>query len=434
MATATRTTPQLPYGVGRASAAFIGVAVALAALVALGVFAYAYQFREGEQVTGMRNLGTMGGATWGLYIVFVVYFVGVSFAGVTISAMIRLLNLDHLRPVARMAELLTIVALILGVMSVLVDLGQPGRGIVNLLRYARPQSPFFGTMTLVLSGYLFASITYFYLDSRKDAAAMARRPSRLQGFYRLWAAGYRNTPEEQARHRRTTFWLALAIIPLLVVAHSTLGFIFGIQGGAAGWFSALQAPAFVVLAGVSGIGHIIVMAALARRFLHLEEQLPIRVFAWLGNMLAVLIVAALYFVVAEMLTAGYAAHVHEGEVSSSLLTGDYAWLFWSTIGMFLISLALLFGQFVTGRYSLVLLVIPAVLVNLAAIGKRFLIVVPSQTQGRLLPYEPGTYTPTWVEYSIVIGMMALGALAIALFFKIFPIMEVETSDGSVSDA
>ncbi len=431
MATATRTTPQLPFGVGRAGAGFLVLAVALTALVILGVVAYGYQFIEGEAVTGMRSLGTMGGATWGLYIVFVVYFVGVSFAGVTVAAMIRLFDLEQLRPIARMAELLTVVALVLGALSVLVDLGQPGRGIVNLLRYARPQSPFFGTMTLVLSGYLFASLVYLYLDGRRDAALLAQRPSRLRGFFRLWAAGYQDTPEEQERHRRTTFYLALAIVPLLVVAHSTLGFIFGLQGGSAGWFSALQAPAFVVFAGVSGVGHIILMAAIARRVLKLEAELPLRVFAWLGNMLWILIVVALYFVVAEMLTAGYAAHHHESSVTQEILSGEYAWLFWTTVAMLIVSLVLLFGQFVSGRYSIALLVIPALLVNLAAIGKRFLIVVPSQTHGRLLPYEPGSYAPTWVEYSIVIGLMALGALAMVVFFKVFPIMAVsEQSEGA----
>jgi molybdopterin-containing oxidoreductase family membrane subunit len=431
MATATRTTPQLPYGVGRAGAGFLVLAVALIALVILGVVAYGYQFIEGEAVTGMRSLGTMGGATWGLYIVFVVYFVGVSFAGITVAAMIRLFRLDHLRPVARMAELLTVVALVMAALAVVVDLGQPGRGIINLFRYARPQSPFFGTFTLVLSGYLVASYIYFYLDSRRDAALLARQPSRLRGFFRFWAAGYQDTPEARARHSRTTFWLSLAIIPLLVIAHSTLGFVFGIQGGAAGWFSALQAPAFLVLAGVSGVGHIIVIAALARRFLHLEAELPMRIFAWFGNMLWVLIVVALYFVVAEMLTAGYAAHHHESSVTQELLTGEYAWLFWSTIAMLVVSLALLFVQFAASRYSLSLLVLSGVLVNLAAIGKRFLIVVPSQTHGQLLPYETGSYAPTWVEYSIVIGLMALGALAIMATFKVFPIMSVsEQSEGA----
>jgi molybdopterin-containing oxidoreductase family membrane subunit len=323
--------------VGRFGRLAVASIVVLAAIVVLGLVAYAYQYMEGERVTGMRSLGTMGGATWGLYIVFVVYFVGVSFAGITVAAMIRLFSLDHLRPVARMAELLTVVALVMAALAVLVDLGQPGRGLINLFRYARPQSPFFGTFTLVLSGYLIASFIYFYLDSRSDAARLAREPSRLRWLYRFWAAGYQHTLEEPERHERTTFWLSLAIIPLLVIAHSTLGFVFGIQGGAAGWFSALQAPAFLALAGVSGVGHIIVMAAIARRFLHLEDRLPLGIFSWFGNMLWVLIVVALYFIVAEMLTAGYASHQHETRVTEALLTGDYAWLFWSTVGLMVVS-------------------------------------------------------------------------------------------------
>ena len=36
--------------------------------------------------------------------------------------------------------------------------------------------------------------------------------------------------------------------------------------------------------------------------------------------------------------------------------------------------------------------------NLAAIGKRVLIVVPSLVSGALPPYGEGSYRPTWVEY------------------------------------
>jgi Ni/Fe-hydrogenase subunit HybB-like protein len=69
-------------------------------------------------------------------------------------------------------------------------------------------------------------------------------------------------------------------------------------------------------------------------------------------------------------------------------------------------------------------VFSGILVNLAAIGKRFLIVVPSQTHGTLMPYPTGTYSPSWVEYSIILGLFALGALLFILFMKVFPIMEI----------
>ena len=199
---------RLPLGVGRLSGAWWGF-LAVAGVVFLGGgFAYSRELSEGMAATGMRDIGVMGGATWGLYIAFVVYFVGVSFAGITVAALIRLFNLERLRPVARMAELLTVVSLILGALLILADLGQPLRGMVNLFRYARPQSPFFGTFTLVISGYLFASLVYLFLDGRADAGRLAKMPSRLQWLHRWWAAGYTDTEEERDRHRRTSFWLA----------------------------------------------------------------------------------------------------------------------------------------------------------------------------------------------------------------------------------
>jgi molybdopterin-containing oxidoreductase family membrane subunit len=366
----------------------------------------------------------MAGAPWGLYVALVVYFIGVSFAGITVAAIIRLFHLDRLRPVARMAELLTIVSLVLGAIAILVDLGQPLRGVVNLLLYARPQSPFFGTFTLVLGGYLFASAVYLYLGSRRDASLLKTVPGRLAPVHRFVAAGYEDTPAERGRHRRTSFWLALALIPLLVIAHSTLGFVFGLQIGRPGWYSALQAPAFVVLAGVSGIGLLIVLAAIVRRVTAEEVRLDMEVFAWLGRLMMVMLIVYLYFMVTELLTASYAGADTETAVTTAILSGPYAWIFWTSVALLVFPLVALITQALTRRYSLALLVAAGVAVNLAAIGKRFLIALPSQTHGTLLNYQSGTYSPTWVEYSVVVGLVALGALVIGLFMKFFPIVEL----------
>lgn len=416
------------YGIGQWNVGWYVVVGILLAFVALGVFAYSLQLVEGEVVTGLRDIGTMGGATWGLYVAFIVYFVGVSFAGITVAALIRLFNLEQLRPISRMAELLTVISLILGALSVLVDVGQPLRALISLPRYGRPMSPFFGTFTLVISGYLFASLVYLYLAGRRDAAVCAERSrGGLQTFYRLWAAGYGDTPEERRRHERATFWLALAILPLLVAAHSTLGVVFGLQIGRPGWYSALQAPGFVILAGVSGIGHLIVIAAIFRWILGERERLNLKLFQWLGNILMALTVVYLYFMVVEWLTASYQSPHHEARISAAILTGPYAPIFWVSIAALIVPFLLLFLQFLTGRYRVGVTVLAGILVNLAAIGKRYLIVVPSQTHGTLLPYGNGFYTPSWVEISVVLGLLGLGALLYTLFIKIFPIMEVPES-------
>ncbi len=117
--------PPLPQGIGRFSngwKVFFAVGILIAGF---GGYAYFREYTEGMGATGMRDVGTMGGATWGLYITMVVYLIGVSFAGITLAALIRLLRLEKLAPVARMAEVLTVVSLILGGLAIIVDLGQP---------------------------------------------------------------------------------------------------------------------------------------------------------------------------------------------------------------------------------------------------------------------------------------------------------------------
>jgi len=424
MATATEA-QGLPRGVGQLTRGWKLFMIGTGALVLLGVFAYSREIGQGMIVTGQRDIGTMGGATWGLDIAFVVYFVGVSFAGITIAAVIRLFNLSHLRPLARMAEVLTVVSLFLGALAILVDLGQPLRGIVNLFRYARPQSPFFGTFTMVIAGYLFASLVYLWLTSRRDAALLARQDSRLRWLHRFVAAGYRDTPVERKRHQKATFWLAVSILPMLIVAHSTLGFVFGLQVGRPGWYSALQAPAFVVLAGVSGTGLLIVLAAIVKRHLARDAGLNTPVFAWLGRFMMILLFVYLYFMITELLTVTYAGNERELLVTREILWGEYAWIFWASVLLLVAPLVALVFQTLTKRWNLGWLVACGIAVNLAAIGKRYLIAVPSQTHGTLLPYAEGSYAPTWVEYSVVLGLFALGALAIGIFMKVFPIVELE---------
>jgi len=419
---------RLPFGVGHTSGRWKLWMAVLAAIAILGWYGWYLEVSRGMIVTGLRNIGPMGGATWGMDVAFIVYFVGVSFAGITVAALVRLADVKALRPIARMAEALTVVSLVLTVFAIMYDLGQPLRGIVNLFRYARPQSPFFGTFTLVISGYLFASLVYLYLGGRRDAARCAEVPGRLQRFYQLWAAGYGDTREEQERRSRASFWLAIAIVPLLVVAHSTLGFVFGLQVGRPGWYSALQAPSFVLLAGVSGIGMLIVIAAVVRRTVAGTDRLDDGVFRWLGNALMILLLAYLYFMVVELLTSIYTGAEREREVTEALLSGRYAPIYWAAVALLVIPLAFLIMRYFRRGAGLTTLVASGVMVNLSAMAKRFLIVVPSQTHGTLLPYQPGSYTPTWVEWAEMAGLIAFGALLLAVFAKLFPIMPVEGSE------
>ncbi|HTL51618.1 MAG TPA: NrfD/PsrC family molybdoenzyme membrane anchor subunit, partial [Planctomycetota bacterium] len=379
------------------------VCALLLGLVGLGGYAYLLQEHHGDTITGMRSMGE-GGVPWGLYIMFDVYWVGVSFAAVTLAAVIRLFRFDLLKPLSRLSELVALISVMLGGCSVMADQGRPLQALINLPAYGRPASPFFGTFSMIMGGYLCASWVYFYLSSRADAGHCVRLNTSWRWVYRIWAMGFKGQQSEHLRHHRVTFWLSLIILPLIVIAYSTLGFVFGIQSGRPGWYSALQAPAFVVLAGVSGLGVLIVLAAGIRYFVKLEDIIQERAFWWLGNALGVLTLIYIYILAVEELTATYAAQPAETLIAREIVWKSYAPLFWTMVVSLVLAFAILFTFFLRKRTWIPGLVVAGILVNVAAILKRFLIIIPSQTHGMLLPYPTGVYTPTWIEYAVVVGV------------------------------
>jgi molybdopterin-containing oxidoreductase family membrane subunit len=399
---------------------YLLMAIALGA-IGLGAYAWYLQYRDGFIVTGMRNVGH-GGASWGLYIAFDVVFVGVSFAGITVASMARIFHLHVLKPVTRLAELVTITALIAGAVMVMSDLGRPIHGLFGLPELARPSSPFFGTFTLVVAGYLFSSLVFFFVSGRRDAARMVRQGSPwLRPFYWLWASGYRGTDAEHARHGRTSYWLALTIMPLLVVAHSTLGFIFGIQAGRPGWYSSLMAPGFVILAGASGTGALIIFAVLLRSSLRLRRELPDAAIHWLGNLLWILSLVYIYFTIVEELTATYAAPLMDRHVAHAIVGGRFAASFWITMACLFLTFVIPFVLYLTKRRSVALVLVAAIAANVGAVIKRLLIVVPSQTHGTYAPIAPGDYSPVWIEWAVVAGAAGIMVASILVFARIFPI-------------
>jgi molybdopterin-containing oxidoreductase family membrane subunit len=389
--------------------------------IAWGVSSFVRQTEVGFIATALRSPG-QGGAAWGLYVAFDVVFVGISFAGITVAAIARLFRVEALEPVTRIAELLTITALLAGGCVIMADLGRPGVGLVHLPEFANPHSPFFGTFTLVIAGYLFSSLVFFFLSGRADAAALASSDPKgpLARFHRLWASGYRDTDAERRRHRRVTFILALTILPLLITAHSTLGFIFGIQVGRPGWYGSLQAPAFVVMAGVSGTGVLILLIVGLRKLFGLP--IPDGAIRWLGNFMWILGAVYLYFMAADELTAGYAAPEAERHVAEELTGGRFAPLFWTTVVSLLLAVLIPFVLYLRRKTAVGWVAAAAALANVAAVLKRFLIVVPSQIEGALLPVERATYTPSRIEVGIVTGLVAFVLLLILVFARVFPLV------------
>ncbi len=410
---------------------YLLIAVLLAAIAWFG-FAYYTQLRYGLGVTGMNEP-----VYWGIYIASFIFFVGVAHGGIAISAAVRILKLETYRPIARMGEVLTVVSLILAGMMIIFDLGRPDR-VLNLFRFGRWQSPLAWDV-IIISAYFMASVTFMYLGLREDLPACARKFPTRRGLYEFLAAGYTGTPREKEVNDKVLWYMSVLIVTMIVLASGgVIPFIFGLQVAQPGWYSAIMPSYFVTGAITSASAAVIIIAAFMRHFFRWEEYIKPEIFKGLANFLRVMVAIYFYFMVSEQLTIRYAGSIPEQVVSQALFFGEFAPLYWSYIilGLFIPFFILVIPQTrtITG------IVAAAFLVTVGLWAKRFLIVVPPLTR-QLLPapvidpvtrqsfiYPPtaiGMYTPTWVEWSLLLGALAIGILLYTLFVKLFPMMELK---------
>lgn len=394
------------------------VMLALFGVVAWGLFAFTIQLRDGLAVTGMRDY-----VFWGLYISNFVFFIGISHAGTLISAILRVSKAGWRTPVTRMAEFITVVALSVGALFPMIDLGRPDR-IAGLFQYGRWQSPIVWDI-LAISTYLTGSAIYLFLPLIEDLAICRDKlgpnvPTFKRLFYKYGSLGWTGTPKQKKYLATAMSIMAILIIPIAVSVHTVVSFIFAMQLRA-GWNSTVFGVFFVAGAIYSGIATIIIVMAVLRRAFHLEEYITKKHFLYLGYLLGAFVLIMAYFNWLEFLVPGYKMDPAEKFLIQDLLTGTYAPAYWGylLIGLLVPGLIILIPRTRTVAW----IVFAAILVNISMWVERFLIVVPPLRVPQM-PHEVASYFPSWVEFSIIAGAIAGFAFVIGAFAKLFPVISI----------
>ena len=421
---ATLAPPHLAHKVG---------VITLALVSAWGLACYGYQLKNGLAVTAMNNY-----FSWGVYIINFVFFIGISMAGTLISAMLRLTNAEWRRPITRMAEGITLFALLVAGPMVIIDMGRPDR-ILHIFLYGRVQSPILWDV-MSLTTYLAGSALYLYLPMIPDLAIMRDQGARFSPW-RRWlygrlALGWKGTSAQHRVLERAISVMAIVIIPVAVSIHTVTAWIFGMTLRP-GWHSSIIGPDFVVGALFSGIAAVIVAMAMFRKFFRLEAYLTPRHFRNLGLMLLVAGVAYLYFTVNNFVGSSYVTQTDESGLLHSIFGGQFEAQFWTMITVGIIApcmiLAMPWTRTIAG------IVTASVLVNIGMWIMRFVIVVPTLSSPFLPLLTLGernavatTYLPTFVEWSITAGAFSGFALLYILFSKVFPIISIWELEGAAA--
>src|SRR3990170_6652351 len=397
---------------------FWPIAALLSILVLWGMVAYFFQLRDGLAVTGLNQR-----VSWGFYISDLVFFIGISYGGALTSAILRLTNAPWRAPLTRMAEAMAVVALVVGGLFPLIDMGRPER-MYNLLLHGQVGSPVVWDV-VAIGAYLAAGLIFLYLPMIPDIAVCRDRLGPMMGglrraIYDRLALKWQGTPQQ----RRILEWgmtvVAIVIIPLAVSVHSVLAWLFGVTARP-GWDSTIFGPYFVLGAMYSGVGAVILVIAAFRKAYHLEEYIGEKHFRYLSYILLALAAGYGYFMFSEYLTEGYKMHETAGPLLELLMIGRLAPFFWLFVVGGIVLPVVLIALPQTRNISGI--TIAALAVVLGMWLKRFLVVVPGLAEP-LMPSGLVIYWPSQVEIAITVGAAAGIPLILMFLFRVFPILSI----------
>jgi Ni/Fe-hydrogenase subunit HybB-like protein len=384
----------------------------LSAVVLWSVFAFCWQYYWGLGETGMGHP-----VSWAFYLINFVFFIGISHAGTLVSAILRITHAGWRTPITRAAEVVTVFALAAGPTNILFDLGR-SKLFYWVAIHAQFKSPLLWDFTCIMA-YFVTSVLFLYVLMIPDIAFLRDRfPDRW--LYRYLSLGWTGTPRQERFLNKLVAFLCVAVIPIAVSVHTVVSWVFGMQMKPM-WHSTIFGPYFVAGAIYSGIATIIIVAALLRRIYHLEHYLQPIHFNNMGLLLLTMTLLWFYFTLAEYLTTAYGGDSAELAVFWEKFTGKYAPLFWT---MVLLCFIIPFPILVLKRTRTIL---GTSIASASVLGgmwlERFLIIIPTYSEP-MLPYKRGSYTPSWVEWSLMAGLCAGFALAIVLFSKFFPVISI----------
>ncbi len=358
---------------------------AVGAVILVGFVAWLWQVRVGLGVTGLSR-----DVSWGLYIAQFTFLVGVAASAVMVVLPYYLHNYKVFGRVTILGEFLAISAVILCMLFIFVDMGQPRR-VLNVALHPTPNSVMFWDM-VSLGGYLLLNvlITRVTLDAeRKEVAPPG------------WIKP-----------------IIILSIPWAISIHTVTAFLYSGLAARPFWLTAILAPRFLASAFSAGPAILILLCLFVRRVSRFDPGLEA------VRKLAVIVAYAMavncFFVLLEMFTALYSDIPHHVEHFRYLYVG---------LGEAKALVPWAWTSAVLSAAALVLLLVPGLRNNLKVLPWTCVVVVFGLWIDKgidlivagFVPNQVGhvtEYAPTLPEVLITLGVYGIGLFVLTVLYKV----------------
>jgi molybdopterin-containing oxidoreductase family membrane subunit len=361
-----------------------GWVVALLAVITVGSLFYLRQLTVGLTITGLSR-----DVTWGFYIAQFTFMVGVAASAVMVVLPYYLHDYKVFGRIAILGEFLAIGSVVMCVLFIMVDLGQPARAF-NMLLHPSPRSILFWD-GIVLSGYLLlnALIAHQTLKAEDQGTAVPG-----------WV--------------KPVIYLS---IPWAISIHTVTAFIY--QGLAARpyWMTAILAPRFLASAFSSGPALLILICLALKRLTRFDAGKE--AIQKLATIVTYAAIVNAFFMLMELFTALYSGipeHLAHFQYLFLGLDGHAELAPWMWAGQVLAlgALVILLQPRVRSQTGWLAAACAAVVVSVwieKGLGMIVTGFVPSPL-GHVTKY-----VPTAPEVLIALSVYGIGALIVTILYK-----------------
>jgi molybdopterin-containing oxidoreductase family membrane subunit len=394
--------------------------------VAVGALAWTRQI-----LNGMGEAGKSHPDMWGCYITTFVFWVGIAHSGTLISAVLFLFRARFRMPIYRLAEAMTVFAVLTAGLFPLIHLGRVWF-FYWLMPYPNQRAlwPNFRSPLLwdvfAVSTYLTISATFFVVGLIPDLAVardMAKSKIR-QALYSVTSLGWSGNHRQWKHYMAAYLFFAAFATPLVVSVHSVVSWDFAMSI-VPGWHSTIFPPYFVAGAIFSGVAMVMTLLIPIRKMFGLERLVEPWHFDAMSKLIIITSGILTYAYGMEFYTAWFSNNPYERDQFYFRAFGGMAVSFWGMTFCNCIFPQLLWIKSL--RTNIPFLFVLSILINIGMWLERFNIIVQSLSH-EYIPYAWGWYNFSWVDVGIVIGSFGWFGMWMTLFVKFFPavsIMEIK---------
>jgi Ni/Fe-hydrogenase subunit HybB-like protein len=366
---------------------------------------------------------------WCFAITCFVWWIGIGHAGTLISAFLLLMHQKWRTSINRLAEAMTIFAVMTAGLFPLLHLGRPWF-FYWLLPYPNTMGlwPQFRSALVwdvfAVGTYFFVSLMFWYMGMIPDLATLRDRATTRwrRMIYGFLAMGWRNSARHWHRYETAYLLLGGLATPLVVSVHSVVSADFA-TAIVPGWHETVFPPYFVAGAIFSGFAMVLVLVIPIRRCYGLQSFITQDHLNVMGKLVLATSLLTSYGYLSEQFTTYYGGELFDVHVYWYRLTqfNKYAWIVWTLFVCNSIVPQVLWWP--TARRSPAALFVVSIIVLIGMWFERYMIIASSLSED-FLPSSFGFFRPTIWDILIYVGSIGFFFTLLLLFVRFMPILSM----------